>query len=593
MRYVMFSVLFAGFWSFLLLPGIGYGHASATEADGTGTRISWVDMSETEGTTITVTTYTDELTVNGDCSLREAIQAANSDAAVDACPAGNGDDLILLPSGVYTLSLTGRSEDDNTTGDLDIRSNLVINGAGSNATVIDANSVDRALHVLTATVDIRGLTVQNGRAADGAGSGCGADGSVGCPGEPGGGMANFGSTRLIDVIVQNSRSGDGGENADWSMEPANGGDGGGIANLGKLEMFASQVVGNRSGDGRSWVTSGGAGGGIFSVGVLTSDELLVSRNQTGWGGPVPKGVAGSGVGGGITNPGMMTITKGQILANSAGGGGGAYNGGKAWFFDSAIGHNVGGTWIGTGGGGVMNRGEITLDRCSIFYNIAGWGGDGGGLLNYGAASLMNCTVSGNRSGMGGEYYWSFPGGDGGGILNQGILLLQNSTITDNQTREGDCTDGICKSAGGSGGGLANDGGAVTIHNSLIAQNSVADGGSGPDCWGVFVSTGYNLVQNTKDCTLDGDSTGNILDHFAWLAPLADNGGPTLTHALYAQSPALNAGSCIDSDGAPVTVDQRGEVRPQGVACDMGAFESSLSYTSPLKVHLPLTGSSKE
>jgi CSLREA domain-containing protein len=56
------------------------------------------------GTTITVNTANDELNSDGDCSLREAIRAANLDTAVDGCPAGSGADIIQLPSGTYTLN---------------------------------------------------------------------------------------------------------------------------------------------------------------------------------------------------------------------------------------------------------------------------------------------------------------------------------------------------------------------------------------------------------------------------------------------------------------------------------------------------------
>lgn len=272
------------------------------------------------GAVITVTTDLDNLTGNGDCTLREAIQAANTDAPVDACPAGNGDDLILLPTGVYILSLAGRSEDANATGDLDILSSLVISGAGSAETIIDANQIDRVLHILTGTVEIRGVTVQNGRAADGAGSGCGDYGYYGCPGESGGGIVNLSSTRLVDVVVQNSRSGDGGDNVEYT---GHGGGGGGIVNEGMLEVFAGQIIGNRAGDGKSFSTSGGDGGGVYNLGVLIGDDLIVSTNQTGLGGFVPKGYAPSGVGGGISNQGMLTITNGRILSNltpSSGGG---------------------------------------------------------------------------------------------------------------------------------------------------------------------------------------------------------------------------------------------------------------------------------
>jgi len=53
--------------------------------------------------TITVNTTDDELSTDGDCSLREAIQAANVDAAVDACPAGIGSDTIDVPAGIQVL----------------------------------------------------------------------------------------------------------------------------------------------------------------------------------------------------------------------------------------------------------------------------------------------------------------------------------------------------------------------------------------------------------------------------------------------------------------------------------------------------------
>src|SRR6476659_7405656 len=76
--------------------------------------------------TIDVTTFTDNLINNGDCSLREAIQAANTDSAVDACPAGSGADTIQLLAGTYTLSIVGANEDMNQTGDLDILGNLTI-----------------------------------------------------------------------------------------------------------------------------------------------------------------------------------------------------------------------------------------------------------------------------------------------------------------------------------------------------------------------------------------------------------------------------------------------------------------------------------
>ena len=86
--------------------------------------------------TITVDTTDDELNADGDCSLREAIQAANTNTAVDACTAGSGYDTIEVPAGMYTLMILGIGENSNATGDLDITENLDIIGAGAATTII-------------------------------------------------------------------------------------------------------------------------------------------------------------------------------------------------------------------------------------------------------------------------------------------------------------------------------------------------------------------------------------------------------------------------------------------------------------------------
>ena len=66
--------------------------------------------SPSAGAVITVTTTADELNTDGDCSLREAVQAANGDIAMDGCPAGNGADTIVLPAGVFTVTPSNRDE---------------------------------------------------------------------------------------------------------------------------------------------------------------------------------------------------------------------------------------------------------------------------------------------------------------------------------------------------------------------------------------------------------------------------------------------------------------------------------------------------
>jgi CSLREA domain-containing protein len=116
---------------------------------------------------ITVNTLKDEKKADGNCSLREAIRAANLDKAIDACPAGSGADTIYLPAGIYKLSIAGREEDNALTGDLDILDDLTITGAGAGATIVDGGGLDRVFHVLGDTppkVKIANLTIRNGSA---------------------------------------------------------------------------------------------------------------------------------------------------------------------------------------------------------------------------------------------------------------------------------------------------------------------------------------------------------------------------------------------------------------------------------------------
>jgi hypothetical protein len=143
--------------------------------------------------------------------------------------------------------------------------------------------------------------------------------------------------------------------------------------------------------------------------------------------------------------------------------------------------------------------------------------------------------------------------------------MTNVTITDNVAdNDGD--------GAGDGGGVAHDGGSLSFKNTLIAGNTDA-GGQAPDCSGTVTSQGFNLLGNSTGCTLTpttGDLVGtgaNPIDPL--LGPLQNNGGPTLTHALLPGSPAIDA---VTSGCPPPTTDQRGVARPQGAACDIGAYE---------------------
>ncbi|HET6869818.1 MAG TPA: CSLREA domain-containing protein, partial [Solirubrobacteraceae bacterium] len=172
--------------------------------------------------TIEVNTGTDVVSADGKCSLREAITSANLHAAPftgpGECASGTGGDTIVLPPGPLHLSIPGRGEDNNDTGDLDIRApGLTIRGAGVALTSIDAQHIDRVFDVLAgATVTMAGVTITGGEPKDGD---SGTDrvapplnvtGGDGGPGEPGGGIRNAGALTVQGAVITGNTAGAGG-----------------------------------------------------------------------------------------------------------------------------------------------------------------------------------------------------------------------------------------------------------------------------------------------------------------------------------------------------------------------------------------------
>jgi hypothetical protein len=73
-----------------------------------------------------------------------------------------------------------------------------------------------------------------------------------------------------------------------------------------------------------------------------------------------------------------------------------------------------------------------------------------------------------------------------------------------------------------------------MENTIVAKNRVRGVAAHHDCSGTVTSEGYNLIGVSTGCTMAGDLTGVLLDENPRLFPLADNGGPTLTHAFAAE-----------------------------------------------------------
>lgn len=116
--------------------------------------VSLLGLTFTDGpvqaTGFAVTTTAD----GGAGSLRDAITQAN---------ANPGPDVTTVPPGTYTLTIVGANEDNNATGDLDIKGDTVIVGSGGAATtIIDANGIDRVFDLQNGSTTLQGLTITNG-----------------------------------------------------------------------------------------------------------------------------------------------------------------------------------------------------------------------------------------------------------------------------------------------------------------------------------------------------------------------------------------------------------------------------------------------
>ena len=474
-----------------------------------------------------------------DCSLREAIIAANANA---------GADTITLPAGTYTLSIAGTGENDAATGDLDIRDDLTLNGAGQATTIIDAAALDRVFDVdpapfptlpLGINVTISDVTITGGN-----------------PGDAGGGIRNEGNVTLESVTVS------GNETDAFNRA------GGGIIN----QESATMTI-NRS-DIKNNNASGG-GGGSTGGGVQNANAADITITNT----VITNNKAYSGGGFNNSNGATASISESTVSDNTAttsDGGGISVTQGTAMTISNTT---IKGNTAASGGGGVssIQSGILTIRGSTIRGNTAE---DGAGVHQDGGdearTTITNSTITGNNA-----------TGNGGGIgrFGDGVVNLNNLTITDN-TADSD------SAGGGDGGGIANlDAGVINLKNTIVSGNF--DPTSDPDCFGTLTSQGYNLIQNlSAGCTIAGDTTGNVTGADPLLMPLAANGGPTDNHAIPAGSPAVDAGNPADpgSGGdACEAADQRGVSRPldgdadNTALCDIGAYEAPGDPPTPTPI----------
>jgi CSLREA domain-containing protein len=505
------------------------------------------------GTTITVNTTADGMG-GPDCTLRDAITAANTDTAAGGCSAGHGADTI-------DFSLSGQINLGSTLPA--VASGLTIDGSGQSIVVSGQGAV-RVLEVSAgASLTLHRLTIADGDAANAGGilnggtlhvSNSTLSGNKTETFGNGGGIWNTAGGTLMVRSSSFSGNGDGNltlgagiynsgrarvENSTFADNEAD--HGGGIFNAGRLAVRDSTFTGNSAGEGgaihniagptlsianSSFVgnfTTEGSGGAISSRAgtMLTVGNSIFSEN-------------GASDAGAIASEGTLIVAHSTFEGNDANGGGAIESFGTFTVTDSTFTGNS-----ALSGAGIETIGVGTIRGSTFALNTAD---SAAGIRNVGTLTVSNSTFAGNTTMI------PFGGGPGGGIENDGTLTLASSTLVGNGAPEG--------------AGIANDGSA-TLNNTMIA------GSQGGNCSGGFAGSSTSNMSDDPTCS-PGFTQVSLAD--LNLGPLGDNGGPTQTIALGPGSVAIDAGD--NAAAAGLITDQRGMGFPRIVngRVDIGAFE---------------------
>ncbi|MFP4634627.1 MAG: choice-of-anchor Q domain-containing protein [Nitriliruptoraceae bacterium] len=413
-----------------------------------------------------------------ECTLRAAVQTANDEA-------GEGDHVVIeLSSDTYVLDLGGADEDDAATGDLDLRTDVTIAGAGADVTSIDADDAGGALgdRVFDVPVDdveiaVEDLSITGGDAA-----------------EHGGALRVTGDGVSVEVegaeFTDNESSSNGGAIA----APSSGSS--------AITIDSTVFATNTAKGGGAVAYNQDRGPVIIRDSTFEDNEATDSDRRGG-------AVAFTPTGGNRT----LLVESSSFAGNATADDGGALA--------------ISGTF------GETNK--VTIRNSTFSDNEAD--NHGGGI----ALSAMS-------------YDETAPD----------LLQLDSVTLTQN-VADADAD------SGGDGDGLhlrQTSSGSGDRYAEAHLRNTINSNGTGDDC----ATEGATMSLHSEGHNIDGDdtceldATGDQPNTDPKLESLADNGGPTPTHALPDDSPAIDAGS-TDLD-----VDQRGEPRPSGGASDIGAFE---------------------
>jgi CSLREA domain-containing protein len=459
-------------------------------------------------TSLTVNSLADTKVIDGSCTLREAVENANKNAATNVdCAAGSGADTITFSvSGTITLGSSLPSIAD--------AAGLTIDGTGQAVTISGNNLVSVAGVQSIASLTLNNLTLANGKT-----------------GIYGGAIENYGTLTITNSIFSNN------SNSAY--------DGGGIYNFrGTVTITNSTFSGNTAAHG---------GGGIYSLnGIVTIIDSTFSSNTAANGGGI------------YSYDCTLNVTNSTFSGNNApnGSGGGIYSVyGPLTVINSTFSGN-GASW-GSGGGGIYgDAGSLTIVN-SIFSGNSATGSPGGAIFNGSTMAISKSTFSSNSAGAGGGIFTegpnstiansSFSGNSatdspGGGIGNSGGLIITNSTFSGNSASNG--------------GGIGRTGGTMTLRNTIVAGNT------GGNCSGTITNGGNNIDDGTT-CGW-GSSSGSMSNTNPLLGVLT--GSPAYfplnagSPAIDKGDDPICAASPVNNQS------QNGVSRPQGAHCDIGAYE---------------------
>ncbi|MCY4018975.1 MAG: hypothetical protein OXG39_06175 [Chloroflexi bacterium] len=593
-----------------------------------------------------------DIMVDENCLLPDAIQAAESDAAVRGCAAGSGADTIHLSGDIALAAELPQ-----------ITSDITIEGGGYS---ISGDKLFRIFYVSDGSLSINRLNLTAGFAAGGgaiynAGKLEITDGSFdgnlakgGEVGAGGGAISNHGELNITRThFSSNSAASDG----------LPGGFGGAIYNDGLLNISKSNFIDNsaanaggaiRTDDGAITITdstftgnsAGSSGGAIYddSIDPLTIENSSFDRNLADYGGgAIQKSSNGSlvvtgssflhnrndGWGSAINNSGRLVVSNCSFIKNSAGDSATINNSYKAEITDSTFDSNTAETASVVFNGGSYLA-EMAISN-SVFTNNAAQefsgaivNGKGGKLIVNGSRFVGNSASSGgvisnigdeliisgssfsNNSALGmsgdvGEHLFerSLAKGAGGAILNLGPLSIAESNFVDNSAGFGGAifsladlsivNSTIAGNSAENGGGLyiyflfpssvtmtqltivdnsASEGGGIVVvfeeyeETAAYLYNSLIAGNPGGDCLAetLSASSGNLIEDGSCDAAISGDpKLGTLVE--------PEDGSPPY-YPLLPDSPAIDA---ADPDHCSAS-DQTGIARPQGAACDIGAYE---------------------